>query len=370
MMQRGLGNLLRSSVRIALAGLLLSAIVLLHAPASAFTLNVVEVDAAGNSVPVTGFRWLVEEDNTSQPTLPAPGVLPKLDGVSLDIHKSYAPVVAEGRSDGASAVIDLPADKRYFVSVMPYTGYSNSGTSLAVGQGTATVVVDPLPLPTAQISLLAFVDHAPVNNVFDLLENGLGGCNIQIAEAAGRMSQDAFGNPLGTQYQFDPVTGEPQFDPLTGEPVVTVLGDGILTTLTLEDFCAAKGLGVDPVNFPNTCSTTVIPIPVPNPNPYNLQVGEALIKYLVPGKYGVIVVPPGVDDNAAAMTWSQTATIEGTPTVDAWVKANEPKLFVEGFGTGFNHVVFGFLKSAATPPSPFRGQTIFSLPWNVAKPTV
>jgi hypothetical protein len=100
------------------------------------------------------------------------------------------------------------------------------------------------------------------------------------------------------------------------------------------------------------------------PNPYNLKVGEALIKYLVPAKYGVRVVPPELDDNGDDMTWSQTSTIEGTPTVDAWVKANEPPLFVEGFGTGFNHAFYGFVKVSPDTDSPFKGQTFTALEWN------
>ena len=35
-------------------------------------------------------------------------------------------------------------------------------------------------------------------------------------------------------------------------------------------------------------------------NPYNLKVGEALIKYIAPGKYGVTVVPPQFDDGGNA----------------------------------------------------------------------
>jgi hypothetical protein len=96
-------------------------------------------------------------------------------------------------------------------------------------------------------------------------------------------------------------------------------------------------------------------------------VGEALIKYIPPGKYGVTVLPPRLDDSGAAMNFVQTTTIEGTPTIDAWVKANEPAVFVEGFGIGFKHVAFGFLK---TNPGaqPFRGQIINVLPWNAAPP--
>ena len=179
-------------------GFMLMAVLLFHSQAWGFTLNVVN----GNGDAVPGFRYLVEEDNTSQPTLPSDGVPARLDGVSLDIHKSHAPLAATGRSDSAAATIDVPADKRYFVSVLPYVGHGNSGAPVAVGQAAVTVVVDALPIPTAQISVLAFVDHSPINNVFDYGEVGLGGCSIQMSDAAGPLSADAFGNPLGTQYQF------------------------------------------------------------------------------------------------------------------------------------------------------------------------
>jgi hypothetical protein len=46
--------------------------------------------------------------------------------------------------------------------------------------------------------------------------------------------------------------------------------------------------------------------------------GEAVIKYLAPGKYGIQIVPPPNQPG-----WIQTSTIEGTPTVDAWVKASQ-----------------------------------------------
>ncbi|UCD30201.1 MAG: hypothetical protein JSV03_06960 [Planctomycetota bacterium] len=69
----------------------------------AFMVNV--EDPAGN--PVSGFRWLLEEDNTNQPT---PGAL-VTDSLAVDIHKSHAPVVDKGRTAGASAVINVPNDK-------------------------------------------------------------------------------------------------------------------------------------------------------------------------------------------------------------------------------------------------------------------
>jgi len=310
--------------------------------ARAFVVNVVGSDAGT----VGDFRWLLEEDNTN---VTVPGV-PVRVSIGTDIHNSHAPVVAEGTgTNSADITVDAngsPLDpaKRYFVSVLPADGYSISGAVVEPGAGSVTVTVNPLPLPTAQISLYAFVDHNPINNVPDPQEQGLGGATILISDAAGQVMQDAFGNPLGTQYQFDPITGQAVLDG-DGNPIVTMTGSGVITTLTQEQFDAG---GME--------------------NPYNLRVGEAMIKYLVPGKYGVRVVPPGFDDDGAAMNWSLTSTIEGTPTVDAWVKANEPSRFVEGFGTGFNHVFYGFVKESPAT-STFKGQTFTTLEWNQTPPT-
>ncbi|MBU0943670.1 MAG: hypothetical protein KJ804_07395 [Proteobacteria bacterium] len=310
----------------------------------AVTVNVVDPDGA----PISGgFRWLLEEDNTN---VTIPGI-PVRVSISTDIHNSHAPVVAEGQEVGVSSVtIDFDAagnpldpNRRYFITVLPDSGYSISGTTVvAPNPATVSVTVNPLPLPTAQISIFAFVDHNPINNIFDEHDQGLGGAHVILSDNGGQVSQDAFGNPLGTQYAFDG-TGAPLFE-TDGSPSVAVMGTGAIVTMTQEKFDLGGAA-----------------------NPYNLKVGEALIKYLVPGKYGLKLVPPGFDDSGSAMTWSQTSTIEGTPTVDAWVKANEPKLFVEGFGTGFNHVFYGFVKvSPAT--SNFKGQTFNTLEWNQTPP--
>ena len=102
------------------------------------------------------------------------------------------------------------------------------------------VYVEPYPLPTAQISVFVFKDHWPINNAPDNLEQepGLGGATLIISDAGGPLWQDAFGNPLGTQY--DETCLPDAFDP---ETCVTVPGvaDGVITTLTEEDYCASLG---------------------------------------------------------------------------------------------------------------------------------
>ncbi len=259
----------------------------------------------GSANPVSGFRWLLEEDHT---TAVIPGVH-TLDTPSLKFHTSHSPVLQQGETAGTTATITgVDTDKRYFVSVLPFAGYSNVGGEVSFDQVTATadvtLVVAPHPLPTAQISIFAFEDKSPINNAPDLpQEVGLPGFSVLLFDAAGQYGaaggqilQDAFGNPLGTSYNAD--------------GTVNVLGDGVILT------------DVD---------------------------GVALVKNLSPGKYGVQLVPPAGQD------WHQTHTIEGSKTIDAWVKANEPRFFTE-FGPPGHHVFIGFIKTfdcynaAATNP--------------------
>lgn len=269
--------------------------------AHAFTLNVVDDD--GN--PVHGWRFLVEEDTTN---ITVPGALVS-DSVSVDIHKSYAPVVYKGNSFAGSTEVAVPSSKPYVVSVLPLEGYSLNGTTVAPGQSTATVTVHVDPLLTAQITVFVFNDDYPINNAPDVgTESGLPGFSILVFDLLGPIMQDAFGNPIGTTYQKD--GGGGFIIGPDGLPVVETPGTGVIVT--------------------------------------DAQ-GNAEIKFLAPGKYGVRAVPP------AGQGWIQTATIEGTPGVDAWVKANEPPLFVEGFGTGFKHVFIGFVKPDALPGLPPGG---------------
>ncbi|MGV8040686.1 MAG: Ig-like domain-containing protein [Thermoanaerobaculaceae bacterium] len=265
----------------------------------------------GQGQPITGgFKFLVEEDNTNWTS---PGQL-TASSISLDIHTSYAPVVVQGDSAGASNVtVPLDSSKRYYVTVLPNNpnlgapnfadGWAMGGVAVPVGATQVTAVVHRYPIPTAQISITVFNDNGPINNAQDAGEQGLENFEVIIADDAGPLSQDVFGNPLGTTYLLD-ADGRPQRS-ADGTPIVDVLGTGLVLTDAA---------------------------------------GRALVKYLAPGKFGVKIAPPTDQPK-----WVQTATIEGTHTIDAWVKANEPPLFVEGFGTGFAHVSFGFVDPTALP---------------------
>jgi len=338
-------------------------------PAHAFTLNVEGCDANNVCTPLPGtFRYLVEEDNTNLAMPQTVQVIPPSS--TLDIHNSHAPVVASGSGASGLTVVGadgqpIPNDQRYFITVLPDSDYALGGAPnyaiaaspagpVVVFKDTVTVRVAQHPLPTAQITIFAHVDHNPINNTWDEydgglsgeagpnpppINGGLGGASVRIADYGGQVLTDAFGNPLGTTYQKDSsgnfILGT------DGSPVVAQIGSGVITTMTVDD-----------VN--NTAK-----------NPNKLKVGEAVIKNLAPGKYGITVVPPQFDDNRNPIKWIQTSTIEGTQTIDAWVKANEPKIFIEGFGQGVNHADFGFVKISPASASPIAGQSVTVLPWNI-----
>ncbi len=288
-------------------------------PLSALDIEV--VDPAGN--PVSGYRWLVEQDATIHTT---PGAAVS-DSIGLNIHRSYNPVAASGHEAGSIASVALPSDQRYFVSVLPDTASSSNGHAMASapvapGQTSVRVVVHPTPIPTAQISVYVFRDDTSINNAPDLgVEAGLEGFTIIIADGAGQVITDAFGNMIGSTYLRNP-DGSFILD-ADGQPTLETRGLGFVTS------------GAD---------------------------GWATIKFLAPNKYAVIVIPPTTDDLGNPVQWIQTSTIEGTNVIDAWVKADEPRLFVEGFGTATAHVSFGFLNPEELPwalsPPPAGGSTI------------
>lgn len=274
----------RSAAIRLLLGLLAFSWISAAGPAAALDLAVTGSDGQ----PVTEFRWLIERDATYAVE---PGVIdPHSLGVSF--HRSYMPVVATGSA--AELPLDLALDPggHYYVSILPDSGYSNGGARFAGDAAQVEVVVNPLPIPTAQITVFAFEDTRPINNAPDLPgEQGLAGFTVVLEDAAGRygapggqMMLDAFGNMLGTTYNPD--------------GTVDVPGTGVIQTD---------------------------------------QNGIAVIRNLPPGKFGVQVIPPDGEP------WVQTTTIEGSRVIDAWVKANEPPYFRE-FGPPGWHVFAGFVQ--------------------------
>jgi large repetitive protein len=299
----------------------LSAFGSLTAHAAPLSISVVGVDQDNPNaapVPLSSYRWTVEEDATK---LSVPGQAATPANYSFSFHTSYMPVVASGRSGAARTQVpaqrlqdpdyqrmlaqspgnlNLDPCKRYFVSITAQ-GYQMGGASVVFNgacggatAGTATVKLNKLSAPTAQLSVLVFNDNSPLNGAPDLpQEGGLAGFHVHLVEAGGtygasggEVTQDGFGNPLGTTYSDDQGT-------------VATLGSGIM----LSD---ANGV--------------------------------VIFKNLYPAKYTIFVTPPPGSD------WHQTSTIEGTKGTDAWVKNNEPARFLE-FGPPGYHVFMGFTKT-------------------------
>ncbi|WP_028485946.1 Ig-like domain-containing protein [Thiomicrorhabdus chilensis] len=260
-----------------------------------------------DGVALTDYRWLVQEDATFHHDPNAPDAL--INQQSLNFHKSYMPIVAQGSGAGEFSEVALDPSKHYYVSVLPddganVNGHSIGGAQIPPGSSAVTVYVNKQPIPTAQISVLVFNDNFPTNGAPDANEPGLEGFQIILEDAGGRygmsggtMSQDAFGTPLKNWLPCAPA--------------------------------AATGIIV-------TCPD-----------------GSALIKDLPPGKYGVIAVKP-----SGGPDWVQTSTIEGSKVIDAWVKANEPEFFLE-FGGQMQHAFIGFVDPETTQP-PVSGSNSIS----------
>lgn len=309
-----------------------------------------------DGTPVADYRWLIEEDKTyhvplnSNGTVKTSGGAPAIDPnwrsgdpnrntLSVSFHHSYMPVVAKGVAGdvfplacGTEVAGDpcLDSAKNYFISVLPTADYSIGGAPLKAGNHTVTVYVNKQPIPTAQITVLVHADTAPINNVWDLGEQGLEGFAIILEDAGGKygasagiQSLDVFSNPICTSYEYTDTNGDGQHnpgepfvsDPVTGQPVVLSPGAGCVT-------------GSD---------------------------GTITIRNLAPGKYGVMTVPPNAVEtpvgsgNYVSTNWSQTSTIEGTKLIDAWVKANEPAFFGE-FGPPGPHVSIGYVPAGRKKP--------------------
>ena len=287
------------------------------ANASGFTLTVVDENGP-LGVP---YRWQVEEDNTQTVT---PNVH-DINTISTGIHKSHAPLVAVGNSSDLSPLsnptIINPA-KKHFITVLPDSDHTLGGHAVAAGQTAVTVTTPAHPLPPAQISVVVFHDNQSLNIAQDFpIESGLSGFKVQVLDQlGGPMMTDTFGNAMGTTYNPDGTVKE--------------MGSGIYT----EDWSVTNPFGrtPDPVKH-----------------------GRVLIKNLAPGKYGVRIVPmSGAKDysgntyDAPASDWIQTTTLEGTPGIDAWIRAGEPPFFGE-FGAFNPHAFFGFtLPQKMTKPSP------------------
>jgi hypothetical protein len=351
--------------------------------------------------PITnGFRWLLEEDNSYPvtPGVPSPNAAwnavpgnPSYT-LSVNIHKSHAPVVCTGDTApgnpaanpprapgwaGAPSSVNVDASncpgfssgKRYMFQALPWhssppgappfkqTGWTMSGRNVAPGQSTVTVIVHALPVPVGQITILVFEDNQPVNGAYDQPEeHGLANFSLIITDPIGKVNQDHFAYPLGTTYKYAhtmpdgrpadangrPLWPEQQPEFLydvNGLPVVDFMGDGTIKTCP-----GGPPSGYTPYQKANCV------------DPYTLQplaAGEAVIRNLAGNKTTIEPVPP---PELADMLL--TATLEGSRGNDTWIRPGEPRYNIR-LGQLNWLVFYGFVHpmpmTLKTPPGGMPG---------------
>ena len=376
------GYPLHRCVRLAASVFVLGALAPLAALAQDVTVTV--QDDAGRPLR-SGFRWLLEEDNSyvTTPGVPTPsaprGAVPGDPSYTLavNIHHSHAPTVCSGDTQPANAANPPPpapvpgpsfvninpsscpgydSAKRYIVSVLPWhtsltgappnaqQGATMSGRPILPGQRNVKVVVHAQPVPTGQITVLVFADTQPLNAAYDQpAEHGLPDFDLILTDPVGKVQQDAFGNPLGTTYKYKYTTPDGRPADSSGRP--------LLQEQQPEYQADAKGLPV--VNFLGdgslkTCPGNTRPFASYTPyqkancvDPYTLipmQAGEAVVRYIDGNKFTIEPVPPGSDPD-----WLLTGTLEGTRGNDSWVRAGEPRYNIV-LGQQNWLVFFGFVK--------------------------
>ena len=220
-------------------------------------------------------------------------------------------VVAQGDAsqlNGTTALPDLPPG-RYLISVTA-NGYKIDGAHFTVpasgGDVTATVTMQPYPLPLSTIRIRVFNDAAPVDGTYEFgAETGLQGFKATLRDVLAQVSTDYYGNPLCTKYVHD-VRGQTVF--VDGKPEVDVDADN-------------NGVCVSDV------------------------AGDIVIPNLGPNRYATSVTAPA--------GWYQTTTLEGGHDWDVWQQEGSTGYDTERTigGEPVPYVDFGFVRAKTLPAS-------------------
>ena len=369
-----------------------AATVTINFPAgNGLTFAVVDSQSKAN---IGDYRWIIEEDKTfyinpnctTNTTTPPASCKALLNSsvpptMGTNFHTSHMPFVAQGCTGpqscgagqsvlGQAAACDvstgtcrtgatqattvfpnqvpLDPNKRYYISVLPgdaatpfytsgATGHSMSGAPIVPGQSSVTVLANPTPYPTGQLSVMVFEDDFPLNgeedsgggvDVLSPQEPGLGGFNIQLwddmggsGDPTGQMTYDMFNQPLsnGLAGTIDPTTGIDAC-PISAQASNNPLQAGITGTIVTCPKYESDGKTLSPL------------------------AGQALVKNLMPGRFGVVATP-GADRIARGEEWLQTNTLDGQKAHDSFIRVGEPSFFQE-FGPAGYHVAIGFANPA------------------------
>ncbi len=362
-------------------------------------LQVKVLDGADKTTVITDYRWIIEEDRTAyiNPICAAaqgqtiqPAGCPAVPiNFGTNFHTSFMPVVATGCTGAASCADDqtvlgqavtpqgrsYPSDvaldptKRYYISVLPgdaaqpfiagYTGVPDCTAAGAAaghcghGMGGAqiptvlngthsgqsvTVMTEPSPYPPATLSAFVFEDDYPLNGEHDAgggidvlspNEPGLGGFQITLVDNAGGTGD---------------MTGLPTYD-MFNMPLSNALA-GTIDPTTKLDACpistqvTAASQGGD--SSQNGIVGMIITCPKYESDGKTLSplAGQAVVKNLWPGRYGVIA-NPSADRIGRGEEWVQTNTLDGQKAHDSFMRIGEPGYFQE-FGPAGYHVTIGF----------------------------
>ena len=293
------------------------------APTSHLDVNV--VDASNNSIQITQFKYIINEDNTgtTEQRSPADGCSPASPGypgscnwVSAGIKDgSFSPIYAEGDQNDFITGLDNLPDGRYLISVIA-DGYKLDGTHFTMPiSGPVTVQLQPTPLPDATIRARVFEDNAPTNSAPDEpAERGLAGFVGHLTDYIDFVTTDVYGNPLCTTY-----VGE--------DPVTHVIPAGALDADQLPVVDVIGGQCVSDAN------------------------GDLVIPHLGPNRYALSAVPPDGSD------WIQTTTLEGNHDWDSWVMEGATGFDTEFAVAGepYPAVYFGFVHGSLNTMAPGSG---------------
>jgi hypothetical protein len=221
---------------------------------------------------------------------------------------------------------------------VPVCGHTMSGAPIPAPVAgvfaPVTIRVEPTPLQTATLTIFVFEDDYPLNGEPDTggnnNEQGLGSFQVELwdemsqaGDFTGQMTYDIFNMPLSNSLNG-------MIDPLTGHNACPVAATGPDNSGNTNQVPAGMI-----IVCPQYEDDGVTPSPL---------AGNAVVKNLMPGRFGAIVHPSAARE-AAGETWYQTNTLDGTHYLDTFVKVGEPAYFQE-YGPGGWHACIGMANPA------------------------